>query len=306
MRILVFGRAILTQPDRCTGQQLVQGFLQAGHHAIFCGNFYQEPYRWLGIEEATTQIFDLIIVSEHNDGYPGYHHILEYLNLKDTPILYQDYDVSYHPELSYQRARSYNPDGYLVGNKYFLGEKEFGRFNKSVLHLPYACSPQIHRKMPEVKKKYLLGFVGLMTAEREVLMPLLKGPDIFIGEGIFGDNLIAKTNEFHIMFHHNQEACKGLVPGRPWETAGCGTTLLMDKTSYEDFIEFFPNDSDNVLVYSSGNDIQCTIQSWRYGGLSILEDMGKSLRDYAYKHHTYRHRAEKIIEWVQVEGMLDS
>lgn len=29
MKILVTGRAIPTQPDRCTGQQLVQGFREA-------------------------------------------------------------------------------------------------------------------------------------------------------------------------------------------------------------------------------------------------------------------------------------
>jgi len=304
MRVLITGRAIPTQSDRCTGQQLAEGFRQAGHECIFYGNFYGHPTQFTGATEAQEADFDLIVVTEMNDGMAGYEALLHHFRLKNVPRLYWDFDVSYHPDISFARAGRIAYDGYLVGNKYFLGEKDFGRFNKPVLHLPYACSPQIHRKMPDIKKKYLLGFVGLMTAEREVLMPLLKGPDIFIGEGIFGDDLITKTNEFYIMFHHNQEACKGLVPGRPWETVGCGSTLLMDKTSYEDFIEFFPNDLDNVLVYSSGDDIRRTIQGWRYGGLSSLEDAGRSLQKYAYNHHTYKHRAEKIIEWTQQEGII--
>jgi hypothetical protein len=312
VKVLIFGRAIPKQPDRSTGQQLQQGFIQAGHTAIFCGNFYGEPFRWLGIEEATTQEFDLIIISEHNDGCPGYQKYLEYKNLKNTPILYQDYDVSYHPAVSYQRAASYSPDGYLVGNKYYCGKDAFGRFGKPVLHLPYACSPQIHRKMPDVQKVYHLGFVGSMTEERKRLIKLAQSNvarygSVHAADGVFGDDLIRQTNEYYVMFHNNQDACKGLVPGRPWETAGCGTTLLMDRTSYEDFVEFLPEHlHDSVFVYNNDTDILTWLNHYamwqdRTGSLSMA---GDALMNYVHANHSYKNRAERIIEWTKEQSLL--
>ena len=310
MKILVTGRAITTQPDRCTGQQLQQGFVEAGHDCIFYGNFFGEPYRWLGVEEATTQEFDLVVVTEMNDGYPQYK--LNTMNLKGVKRLYWDWDVSYNPEFGYQRAQSYNPDGYLVGNRYFLDEKGFGKFNKPVLHLPYACSPKIHRSLPDQKKGYVLGFVGSLTEERKRLIEIAERSAsnaalIHHADGVFGEDLIKQTNEYYVMFHNNQDACKGLVPGRPWETAGCGTTLLMDRTSYEDFIEFLPERlHDEIFVYDDETDIRKWLSvyaAWEDRGAS-LNIMGETLMEYIHQHHSYKNRAEEIIKWSKEQEIL--
>ncbi len=303
MKILVTGRAIPQQPDRCTSQQLVDGFNQAGHEAVFYGNFYGEPHRWLGSDEAANGNFDLIIIGEMNDGYSSYP--LNTLNLKGTPRLYWDFDVSYHPDLSYSRATAYKPDGYLVGNRYYCGKDAFGRFSKPTLHLPYACSPHIHRKMPEIQKNHLLGFVGSLTEERKRLIDLaeknaIKRTWVHSAEGIFGDDLIRQTNAYLVMFHNNQDACKGLVPGRPWETIGCGTTLLMDRTSYEDFIEFLPERFyQDIFVYDNDTDIRAWLSRYTlWDSCDLLLGMaGENLMHYAHKNHSYKNRAEGIIEW---------
>jgi len=309
MKVLVTGRAILTQPDRCTGQQLCEGFRQAGHDCTFYGNFYSEPYRWLGAEEATTSQFDLIVITEMNDGYPQYE--LNSLNLKGTPRLFWDFDVSYHPDLSYGRAKSYNADAYLVGNRYFCGPDGFGRFGKPVLHLPYACSPQIHRQLEGEKKAYYLGFIGSMTEERKRLITLAKSVAarpgfIHSADGVFGDDLIRQTNQYHVMFHNNQDACKGLVPGRPWETTGCGTTLLMDYTSYMDFVEFLPIElHDSIFMYKDDYDIRKWLSlfaTWNNKEEELLA-AGKRLMHYVHANHTYKHRAESIIQWTKEQGI---
>jgi hypothetical protein len=311
VRVLVFGRAIPAQPDRSTGQQLVWGFQEAGHEAVFCGNFYNEPYRWLGVHEATNESFDLIIISEHNDGCPGYHDKLRLLNLKDTPILYQDYDVSYHPERSLQVAASYHADGYLVGNRYYV-DKFADRFEKPALHLPYACSPKIHRKLDGVDKGYLLGFVGQLTDERKKLIEMATRAadnmaDIHHAEGIFGEALIEQTNRYRVMFHNNQDACKGLVPGRPWETTGCGTTLLMDRTSYDDFTALLPESyHHDIFVYDNEDDIRKWLGANTRANRkeSHLELAGESLMNYVHKNHSYKNRAEEIIIWTKEQKIL--
>jgi len=304
MKVLVTGRAIPKQPDRCTSQQLAEGFRQAGHDAIFYGNFCGEPYRYLGADEAASNEFDLIVIGEMNDGYPGYP--LNTLNLTGTPRLYWDFDVSYHPEVSYRRAQSYNADGFLVGNRYFCGPDGFGRYGKPVLHLPYACSPHIHRSL-DVPRQYLLGFIGSMTEERKRLIGICRNAtpklsDVFAGDGIFGEDLIAHTNSFHVMFHNNQDACKGLVPGRPWETAGCGTALLMDATSYDDFVEFIPEKyRDAIFMYTSDDDILAVIAHMK-DNTAYMHVCANDLGEYVRRNHSYRNRAEAIVAFVEGEG----
>lgn len=298
MKILVTGRAIPTQPDRCTGQQLAAGFVQAGYDCMFYGNFYGDPYRWLGMEEATTHHFDLVVITEMNDG--GEQYLLNTLNLKDVPRLYWDFDVSYSPNFAYQRAERYNPNAYLVANRDYLGKDGFGRFGKPVLHLPYACSSQIHRRKPEVLKQSIVGFVGSMTPERKALLQ-----DVRCIEGVFGENLIDATNELYTMVHVNQNACKGLVPGRPWETAGCGTNLLMDRASYEDFKQFIPEylDGTSVRSFDTPKDIAEYIQFYQDKPGSLRE-MGRMLGEYVHRQHTYKNRAEEIITWAKEQQIL--
>tara|TARA_R110000824_G_scaffold392192_1_gene590436 strand:- start:2053 stop:2973 length:921 start_codon:yes stop_codon:yes gene_type:complete len=306
MRILVTGRAIPTQPDRCTGQQLAEGFRQAGHECVFYGCFYGEPNNFLGVKEVQGTDFDLVVVTEMNDGMWGYESLFNYYKLKDVPRLYWDFDVSYHPDVSFGRAGKIAYDGYLVGNRFFVDDfaKKFG---KPSLLLPYACSPQIHRKMSGVRKESLIGFIGSLTAERKALFEKVPVKHV---NGVFGDDLITETNKLYCMLHKNQDACKGLVPGRPWETAGCGTTLFMDRDSYLDFAPFLGLKDDklaDVFVYDNEDEIIEFILDWDTAKKRAeLEEMGDRLMVHMHANHTYKNRAEAIIEWSKEQKILKS
>lgn len=301
MKILVTGRAIPQQPDRCTGQQLVDGFKQAGHEAVFYGCFYGQPYRFLGAKEVQTQDFDLVVVTEMNDGMPGYESLFNYYRLKNVPRLYWDFDVSYHPDVSFRRALAINYEAYLVGNSLFLEEFAFTT-QKKVAHLPYACSVHIHRRKPEIVKESALGFIGSMTPERKAMLGNVR-----CFEGVFGEDLIDATNKLCTMVHVNQNACKGLVPGRPWETSGCGTTLLMDRASYEDFEEFLADDLKGTAVvpFDSAADIEAFRARFdNPGGFAELEEHGRRLMQFVHRNHSYRARAEFIAGWAKHEGWV--
>jgi len=303
MKILVTGRAIAHQPDRCTGQQLQQGFIQAGHECVFYGSVYGQPINFLGVEKTLNTDFDLVVVTECNDGMSGYQPLFNHHKLKDVPLVFWDFDISYHPEVSMQRATSYNPDGYLVANRFFLGDSGFGRTGKPVLFLPYACSPQIHRRMPEVRKETLVGFIGSLTAERK---ELFKKIDIKHVDGAYGDDLIVETNKLYCMLHKNQDACRGLIPGRPLESAGCGTPLLMDSASYEDFIDIIsPKYHNCLLVYDDEDDIKDFVSEWDNKNMKrALVEMGQKLMAYVHTNHTYKNRAETIVAWAKAHSIL--
>lgn len=300
MKVLVTGRAIPSQPDRSTGQQLAEGFRQAGHEAVFYGCFYGRPFQFLGAKEVQNEDFDLVVVTEMNDGMPGYEALFNYYRLKDVPRLYWDFDVSYHPEVSLKRALKIPYNAYLVGNNDYLEEFAFAT-QKTVIHLPYACSPQIHRRKPEIAKSSALGFIGSMTPERQALLG-----NVTCFDGLFGEKLIDATNKLGAMVHVNQKACKGLVPGRPWETAGCGTALLMDRVSYEDFEPFLAEylHESSVIPFDSPDDIEAFRA--RYDnpeGLAHLEQCGRRLMEFVHRHHSYKVRAETIVAWCEHSGL---
>jgi len=298
MKVLVTGRCIPTQPDRCTGQQLAEGFRQAGHECVFYGCFYGEPNNFLGVKGVQGADFDLVVVTEMNDGMWGYESLFNYYRLKDVPRLYWDFDVSYHPDVSFARAGKIAYDGYLVGNRFFVDDFA-RRFGKPSLLLPYACSPTIHRRKPEILKTDILGFVGSMTPEREQLLQSVR-----CVQGVFGEALINATNQLYTMVHINQDACKGLVPGRPLESTGCGTTLLMDRSSYEDFVEFLPQElHECIFVFDGADDIQKWMFEWSEK-LPTLEGYGERIQQYMYQHHTYRNRAESIIAFAKTNDLL--
>jgi hypothetical protein len=298
--ILVTGRAVPLQPDRCTGQQLVQGFREAGHNSYFYGCFYQQPFNFIGHKELQDiSHWDLVIVTEMNDGMPGYERLFQYYKVKDVPRLYWDFDISYNEVSAWQRAGTVSYDGYLVGNKLFI-DQFANKFNKPSLHLPYACSPTIHNRKPDVHKEHIVGFVGNITPERKPLLDI-----VHCVNGVFGDDMIKATNSLHTMVHINQSACKGLVPGRPWETSGCGTNLLMDRASYEDFREFITPELDGtaVSVFDSLDDI-IRYKAACKDNLDKLSLYGEKLMHYMHSNHSYRNRANQILDWMTQQKLL--
>ena len=306
MKILITTRLIPQNPSGCTGSQLARGFKSLGHDVTVYGNFYGQWNNFVGFKEVQSQDFDLIIEMEMNDPGPKYSTLRNYYRLQDKPWLLWDFDISYNPQNNLNYAASQNFDAYLIGNKYFVDE--FAKFGKPVLHLPYACDTDKFKRIPNQKRR-LVGFVGSLTAERKQLMDAIarianNSHDVECATGVFGDELVKKTNEFYLMFHHNQEAARGLVCGRPFETTACGTTLMMDRTSYEDFTEFLPEYLHNyLLVYDDETDIRRLVNEWK-DKKATLDVYGEALMNYIHQNHSYRNRAKQILEFCDKEKLL--
>jgi hypothetical protein len=79
---------------------------------------------------------------------------------------------------------------------------------------------------------------------------------------------------------------------------------MMDRTSYEDFIEFLPvHLHDYLLVYDNDVDIRRLISQWTEKR-ATLDLHGEALMNYVHQNHSYKNRAESIIEWVKSEGIV--
>ena len=106
------------------------------------------------------------------------------------------------------------------------------------------------------------------------------------------------------MFHYNQSACNGMLPGRPFESLGCGTTLLMDRLSYNDLIEFLPvHLHDYVFHFSNEKDIKEWVIEYQ-NKRATLELYGLTLMNYIHKNHSYKNRADQIINFAKENKIL--
>ena len=80
--------------------------------------------------------------------------------------------------------------------------------------------------------------------------------------------------------------------------------VSMDRASYNDFIAFLPPHlHDDLFVYDTDNDLRRWIDQWQNQWESL--QLGtQALMSYVHKHHSYKNRAERIIEWAQEEEIL--
>ena len=299
INVLVTGRAIPNRIGYSTAEQLVEGFKQAGHNAFFYGNFYQQHYNWLGVKDLQSiDKIDLWIYTEMNDGDPQYGQLFNYFKLKNTPTLYQDYDVSYQPERNLAFAKSLPFASYLVANRLFFDK--FAELGKPILFSPYGFSPHIHRILPEVAKEHMFGFIGSITPERQELINQLEslGEKVYVTQA-FGEDLIRETNKIHIMLHRQQGGCKGLMPGRPTETMGAGTMILTHNDDMEDIRVALP--LVPFLSYGSEEDLKSIIKMTKEG---VIPSIARSAHMLVNKYHTYKVRAESIVKFCRGKQLL--
>jgi hypothetical protein len=296
MNILILGRAIPQNPRYSTFEQLRGGFIQAGYpNTVALGKVYQQP-RWVGEPEfSAIDKFDLVVYTEMNDGGAQYFDLKDHPKLRDATWLYWSFDVSYYPQQAFAFAKNFGFDGFLVANRFWVGR--FAEIAPSIF-LPYGFSPHIHRRLSAISKEHMFGFIGSMTPEREAMLADFKahGIEVYVKEGVYGEDLIRETNKIGIMLHKQQGGCKGLCPGRPLEVGGCGTALLIHPDDWDDISPIYNNDYPFV-----GTAKDCVRGGYLHEiWVSTMEEadgLGMTLRKHLFEKHSYTHRASAIVDF---------
>ena len=82
----------------------------------------------------------------------------------------------------------------------------------------------------------------------------------------------------------------------------------MDRTSYEDFIQFLPEHlHEDIFVYDNETDIRAWLSKYAMWDRhdTSLEVAGESLMHYMHRNHSYKNRAEEIIKWAKEQKILN-
>lgn len=271
MRILVSYRGIPGSRGWATGDSLICAFRELGHAAIPYGNYYQTN-EWLG---GDMEGADLLVYLECCDSDPQY---IELRELK-CPKVYWEFDTAIHRQNTEQLLHLMQFDHVFMANY-----DEAQRFEAR--YLPYAADPELFP--PGRCEGEGVAIIGTAFPARKKFAEE-AGVDIITGK--LGPDYAAAIRSLSMHVHYLDSGGKGMVVARPFETMASRVCLLAEDTPamrrhwvpgvhYAAFSS--PGDCRDALVLPS----------------SIRQQIAAKGHESVMKHHTYRHRAEAILEVV--------
>lgn len=143
--------------------------------------------------------------------------------------------------------------------------------------------------MPEIQKKYNIGFCGSYL-NRKNWIDLIKTKFV-IKEDIFvlGENMVKAINSYKIHFNRN---LSDDINFRTFETLGCKTLLL---TNYTPSLEKLFDLDKHLIVYKSEFDLLDKIDYYIKNSKELYE-ISENGYDHVKSNHSYSKRAEQLID----------
>ncbi len=280
MRIVVAYRGIPHARGYEIGAMLARGFRRLGHQVSDYGNIYQTAdLVGYGPGNPPVMPLDLLVWTECNDADPQY---LELLDI-DCPKVLWDIDTMMH--LSFTEKLSREFDAVMVANL------DAADGHPGWHYLPMAADEHLFRPDLAQVRDVDACLIGTLHGPRKAFC---SEAGIEAVTGIFGDDYARLLARLKINVHHYTAAgdTGGLVVGRPFETLASGG-LLLAPAGYRDKNIMTPG--EHYVTYADA-------QSARGAIGQMLEDakarrmISRAGRAHVLAHHTYRNRAESILE----------
>lgn len=186
---------------------------------------------------------------------------------------------------------------------------------KNVHFLPFACEPTVHRRVKltdEEKRKYGADvvFVGTYTPRRARIIGMLGKAGLKVrvfgpywkyfrrhfwisGGAIYGSEMVKAFNAAKIVLNiHVKEDLSYKINMRTFEATGSGTFLLTDKP--HGLGEEFSIDKE-VICYSNKSELIKLVKYYINDEAERIK-IANEAQKRAYKYHTYKQRAQKLID----------
>ena len=167
--------------------------------------------------------------------------------------------------------------------------------------LPHAVDAEIFKPMPQVKKKYDMGFTGYQNDRRKKATEILKQ---FVNfkhtDSIWAWSAARAINETKVGFNMSVED-SDVCNMRVFETLACGVPLLTNFSPNCGLEDLFGNDYENkMLAYSSEEEMK--EKAVRLIASSELRRvLSQNGRQHVLAFHTYRNRINTVLGTMGVE-----
>lgn len=289
LEILVAYRGIPHARGWATGASLARAFRRLGHNVYEYGNYYQtqEPVSAVQVPDRA----DLLVYCECNDLDPQYTELGNY----DAPWkVYWDFDVDTHPTRTLRFVEKIGFTHIFFGNIYY--EDVFRSVCDWVRFLPLAFDDEHHRPLQHVPKKIDIGLCGSPYKDRLALIQRLRkaGLNAVLIQDRYAQDYVRALNGFRISLNLGVGGGRGLMPGRVWESIGCGTLLLAES---RDLIDQTFVDMRHLALFS-GYEECVSKAEYLLAHPDLLRSIAEEGHRLGLEVHTYLQRAQTIAEAV--------
>ncbi len=275
MKILVAYRSIPEAPGHATGDPLVRAFRRLGHETHPYAKIYRTDSQFFppaGFEP------DLLLRMECGDNESQYPELARL----DCPKVYWTFDVARYPAREVAIADQLGADLVLTGNPCHMGT-----FQQRTEYLPYAVDQDLFH--PGAEDRAGAAVIGSLFPERAAFA---AEASVELLHGLGHEDYAARLRSLQISVHHHASGGKGLLVMRPWETMGSGTLLLTEEDETHKLHPDIP-----WLTYRDADQCRSMIAD-------LLANPDRLRKVAEFQHaavmaaHTYRHRAEAILEMI--------
>jgi ubiquinone/menaquinone biosynthesis C-methylase UbiE len=226
---------------------------------------------------------------------PGYITICIANNVSPIDLMTRQPLTLAHPPL--ERAYKSKADFVFVGDKTtFL---TYFSHRPNTFYMPYAVNTDTYKPIMEVDEVYDVGFVGnIRNEERKRRLDLIRDHfHCFVGQKLFMNRANRMLNCCKIIF--NTSDAKE-INMRVFEALATGKLLVTDRVEYLD--ELF-EDGIHLVTYSNERELIEKI-SYYLENDEKREEIARNGLDIVREYHTYRRRAEFIIEKIMQSDFL--
>lgn len=157
------------------------------------------------------------------------------------------------------------------------------------LWFPNAYDDTLIKPLPNIEKKYEIGFCGNWVNRRPILEWLRHNYNVHLDIFVIGDDMVEAINSYKCQFNLN---IANDVNYRSFETIGCGTLLLTNNNPQYQELGFI--DGKNCLIYTSKEDLIDKINFIKNNNTNEIEKSGKNLAS----NHTYKKRVKNLLDTI--------
>lgn len=234
----------------------------------------------------------LWLARPNHEGYmknnipPGYISICIANNLSPIDVFSNKEMELDHPPL--ERAYYSKADYIFVGDKSIFLKYFSSRPN--TFYLPYAVNPNQFNKI-NAPEEYDISFIGnIKFEERKLRLKLLQDNfNVFIGNNLYMNEAAFAMSKSKIIFN---TADGKEINMRVFEALAIGKLLITENVDYLD--ELF-KDGEHLITFSDNQNMIEKIHQYLNNSVE-REKIALAGHEEVLKKHTYKHRAEYIIE----------
>lgn len=169
---------------------------------------------------------------------------------------------------------------------------------------------EVHRRLPNIEKQYLVGFYGYPSPRRVEFIKWLKQHDIEVewrqpGDGCWGEGLIEFIHQCHYILNLHFSSTIN-TECRLYEALGCGVPVISEPISMPELFAY-AKECGGIQYFHSPDEwleIMRCARSMANSASDKLSAIGQRCMQWIHAHASYRQRCQQLLNLMTNEVLV--